>query len=89
MEDYAIAAYRSRTQVLRLEEKLRAEGVMCRMVSTPREVALGCGLSVRFALEDIDRVRRAVASLPGTGLIGLYRVHTSGSRRLSVLTLRG
>ena len=89
MEDYGIAAYRSRSQVLRLEDMLRREGVACSVVSTPREVALGCGLSVRFDLADTDRVRRAVARVPGAGLIGLYQVHATGPRRLSVLTARG
>ena len=89
MEDYGIAAYRSRSQVLRLEAQLRREGVVCAVVSTPREVALGCGLSVRFELADLERVRRAVANLPSAGLIGLYRVHATGPQRLSVLTQRG
>lgn len=89
MEDYGIAAYRSRTQVLRLQEMLRRDGVRCAVVSTPREVALGCGLSVRFELEDVDRVRRIVAMLPATGLIGLYQVHARGPRRLTALTIRG
>ena len=89
MEDYGIAAYRSRSQVLRLETLLRQEGVVCAVVSTPREVALGCGLSVRFELEDVERVRRVVGKLPVTGLIGLYRVHAHGPRRLTALTIRG
>ena len=89
MEDYGIAAYRSRSQVLQMEALLRREGVACSVVSTPREVALGCGLSVRFELEDVERVRRVVGKLPVTGLIGLYRVHATGPRRLSVLTVRG
>lgn len=89
MEDYGIAAYRSRTQVLRLEALLKQEGIRCAVVTTPREVALGCGLSVRFELPDLDRVRRAALRLSGTGLIGLYQVHARGPRRLTALTLRG
>ena len=89
MEDYGIAAYRSRSQVLRLDAMLRQEGIGSAVVSTPREVALGCGLSVRFALEDTERVRRIVGRLPSVGLIGLYQVHAHGPRRLTALTLRG
>ena len=88
MEDYGIAAYRSRTQVLRLEAQLKRDGVACMVVSTPREVALGCGLSVRFELADLDRVRRAVDRVPQQGLIGLYQVHAYGPRRLTALSLR-
>ena len=89
MEDYGIAAYRSRSQVLRLETLLRQNGVACAVGSTPREGALGCGLSVRFELEDVEQVRRVVGKLPVTGLIGLYRVHAYGPRRLTALTIRG
>lgn len=89
MEDYGIAAFRSRTQVLRLEAQLKRDGVPCAVVSTPREVALGCGLSVRFDLADLDRVRRALTRVPAQGLIGLYQVHAYGPRRLTALTLRG
>lgn len=89
MEDYGIAAYRSRSQVLRLEAQLKRDGVACAVVSTPREVALGCGLSVRFDLVDTEKVRRAVTRTPGVGLIGLYQVHATGPRRLTALMFRG
>ena len=43
-EVYGIAAFRSRQQVLRFEDIMRREGVNVRVVTTPRAVALGCGL---------------------------------------------
>ena len=79
-EVYGIAAFRSRQQVLRFEDVLRREGVNVRIVTTPRTVAMGCGLSVRFALEDAERVRAALRRAnPGT-LIGVYRVEQAGGR---------
>ena len=48
---FGIASFRSRTQVLRLEDALRRAGLHAGVISTPREVAMGCGLSVRFELE--------------------------------------
>ena len=47
---FGVASFRSRTQVLRFEDALRRAGLSVGVVSTPREVAMGCGLSVRFAL---------------------------------------
>ncbi len=88
MEDYGIAAYRSRTQVLQLESALKRSGVSCQVINTPREVALGCGLSVRFALRDVEAVRRAIDRSPHGGLIGMYRVNTGGGRKLTALALR-
>ena len=79
-ESYGIAAFRSRQQVLRFEDMLRREGMNVQVVTTPRAVALGCGLSVRFALEDAERVRAALRRANPGNLIGLYRVEQSSGR---------
>ena len=80
-EVYGIAAFRSRQQVLRFEDILRREGVNVRVVTTPRAVALGCGLSVRFQMQDLEKVRRAVAAQRPTNLVGIYQVNASVSGR--------
>ena len=80
-EVYGIAAFRSRQQVLMLENTLRREGVGVRVVTTPRDVALGCGLSVRFDMGDIDRVERAIRNQRPTNLVGVYRVENRGGGR--------
>lgn len=77
---YGIAAFRSRQQVLRFEDALRREGVAASVMTTPRAVALGCGLSVRFDLADADRVRAVLRRENPGNLIGLYRVEQSGGR---------
>ena len=51
-----------------------------RIVTTPRTVAMGCGLSVRFALEDAERVRAALRRANPGNLIGVYRVEQAGGR---------
>lgn len=86
-EVYGIAAFRSRQQVLRFEDVLRREGVNVRVVTTPRAVAMGCGLSVRFDLADADRVRAALRRANPGNLIGIYRVEQNGSGRADVMPL--
>ena len=77
---YGIAAFRSRQQVLRFEDALHREGISCSVMTTPRAVALGCGLSVRFDIENTERVRGVLRrENPGT-LIGLYRVEYASGR---------
>lgn len=80
-EIYGIAAFRSRQQVLRFEDVLRREGVRTSVITTPRAVALGCGLSVRFDMENADRVRTALRRENPGNLIGLYSVEQTGSAR--------
>ena len=77
---YGIAAFRSRQQVLRFEDALHREGLAASVMTTPRAVALGCGLYVRFRIEDAERVRAALHRENPGNLIGLYRVEMSGGR---------
>ena len=77
---YGVAAVRSRQQVLRVEATLRHRGVPTQVVTTPRDISMGCGLSVRFPMERLNDVRKALlASNPGN-LIGLYRAEYDGGR---------
>ena len=85
---YGVAAFRSRQQVLRFEAALRRLGVAARVVSTPRDISMGCGLSVRFALEQAQTVRQALRGVNGGNLIGLYRAEYDG-RRLRIAPLGG
>ena len=86
-EVYGVTAFRSRSQVFMFEGALRREGIPVKIVSTPRDVSMGCGLSVRFRLEDTAAVMRVLRQVNTTNLIGLYRVEYSGSGkpRLSVV----
>ena len=79
-ETYGVAAFRSRQQVLRFEAALKRQGVPARVVTTPRDIAMGCGLSVRFPMEKLPDVRRALLMENPGNLIGLYRAEYDGMR---------
>ena len=79
-EAYGIAAFRSRQQVLHFEDSLRREGLRVGIVTTPRAVAMGCGLSVRFDLRDTQKLRSILRRSNPGNLIGLYRVEAGGAR---------
>ena len=88
-QSFGIAAYRSRTHVLRMEDALRRAGLAAGVVSTPREVALGCGLSVRFDLSQTAQVREVYRRLNPGALIGFYRVDDYGTRSMRLTPLGG
>ena len=77
---YGVAAFRSRQQVLRFEAALRQRGVPTQVVTTPRDISMGCGLSVRFPMEHLSEVRRTLAAANPGNLIGLYRAEYDGAR---------
>ena len=77
---YGVAAFRSRQQVLRFEATLRHRGVPTQVVTTPRDISMGCGLSVRFPMERLVDARRALLTNNPGNLIGLYRAEYDGQR---------
>ena len=77
---YGVAAFRSRQQVLRFEATLRHRGVPTQVVTTPRDISMGCGLSVRFPMERLVDARRALLTNNPGNLIGLYRAEYDGAR---------
>ena len=77
---YGVAAFRSRQQVLRFEATLRQWGIPTQVVTTPRDISMGCGLSVRFPMERLGEVRRTVLAANPGNLIGLYRAEYDGTR---------
>lgn len=80
-ETFGIAAFRSRQQVLLLESALKREGLNVNVITTPRDVALGCGLSVRFHMDDLARVEQVIHIQKPTHLVGIYQVDRIGAGR--------
>ncbi len=85
---FGIAAFRSRSQVLRLEDALRRAGLSAGVVSTPKEVAMGCGLSVRFDLGQTAQVLSVWRRMNPGALIGFYRVDGYGTRQIRLTPIR-
>ena len=80
-EVFGIASFRSRQQVLKFEGALRRGGVRAEVITTPRDVAVGCGLSIRFDLGETDRVMEIYHQLRPSNLIGFYRVERTNGQR--------
>ena len=80
-ETFGIASFRSRQQVLKFEGALRRAGVRVSVITTPRDVAVGCGLSIRFELGEFSQVQELYAQLRPTNLIGFYRVERGDQGR--------
>ena len=86
-ESFGLAAFLSRTQVLRMENALHRAGLSAGVIATPREIAVGCGLSVRFDLSDTPQVLQIYRRLNPSALIGFYRAEGYGTRRLTLTPL--
>ena len=79
-ESYAIASFRSRTQVLRFDQILRRERVNSSVITTPHIVAIGCGLSVRFAVGDLNLAKEIYDRSRLSSLVGFYIIENQSGR---------
>lgn len=86
-ETFGIAAFRSRQQVMRFEGALRRAGIHSRVISTPRDVSIGCGLSVQFDLGDKAQVFEVYRQTKPSNLIGFYTVIRDGRARPQITPL--
>lgn len=86
-ETFGIGAFRSRQQVTAFEGALRRAGIRAQIISTPRDVSIGCGLSVRFDIGDAERVQNVYRAVRPSNLIGFYRVTRFGAGRPEITPL--
>ncbi len=87
-ETFGIAAFRSRQQVMRFDAAMRRAGLRGQVISTPRDVSIGCGLSMRFHLNDTEAVMNLYQQTRPSNLIGFYRVERTGNLKPRVTPLR-
>ena len=82
-ETFGIAAFRSRQQVFRFDSALRRAGIQGRIISTPREIQVGCGLSVQFDVRDLPKAMEVYRRHNPGNLIGFYRFTPSAIPRIT------
>ena len=72
---------------MRFDAALRRAGVRGQVISTPRDVSVGCGLSVRFDPQDTTKVLTVYNQTRPSNLIGFYQVERQGSGRPRIIPL--
>lgn len=80
-EKYIIITFRSRYYSLRFNNILRDAGVKSLLMSTPREVAIGCGLSVRISCNEFNRTSQLMHKHP-MPWSGVWQVDSYGARKI-------
>lgn len=75
--EYVIAVYRSRTVTMQAYNFLSSRGISAALVSTPRNINVGCGLSVKFAAAFLPAVRSVLSG--GETFVGFFLVKNTMS----------
>ena len=71
---YAIVAFRSRNQTASMYEVFVANGIVCKIINTPKEANVGCGVSLRFDLGQLNRAKQLVTRYQGQNYIGFFKL---------------
>ncbi len=75
-----LAVFRSRSQAIDCNARLRAMGVPSGLVNTPREANIGCGLSVKIPDNMLARARAIVLAGKYSAFYGFLKVNTGYGR---------
>ncbi len=54
-ETYGVLTFKSTNYTIQAEEVFKEEGLSYKIIPTPREITLSCGLAIVFSLDDKDK----------------------------------
>ena len=79
-----IIAFSSRNASMRFSEALRKGGVPSTLVNTPRDLSLGCGISVRVESRFTSKVQNLLLETDKHSYLGTYKLMKSGNKTVAV-----
>lgn len=74
MTSLGVVLFHTTSSVMRAEKVLQKNGIAVKLIPTPRQFSSDCGMAVRFAWQDQERVR---------ALLDQSRVETAGIHELT------
>lgn len=79
-----IAAFRSRSQTMRLFQTAKSGGISCAIINTPREASIGCGISLSYEPQSHYLIQSMVSRGGFNAFIGFYSMERmpNGSMRV-------
>lgn len=75
-----LAVFRSRSQAVDCNSRLRRGGIPSNLINTPKEANIGCGLSVRFPQSMEMRARGLILSGKYSAFFGFMIMNTGYGR---------
>ena len=72
-----LAVFRSRSQAIDCNARLRAAGISANLINTPREANIGCGLSVKIPQNFLARAKQIIAKGRYSAFYGFLRMQNS------------
>ena len=74
-----VAVFKSRTQVMSFVEFLNNQGVQCKLIATPKEAHVGCGVSAEFPLIKLNVAKLVVNRVGFSAFVGFFLLEKRGT----------
>ena len=69
---YILAIFRSRSQAVDCNIRLKSYGVSAELINTPKEANIGCGLSIKIAHDHAERAKRIIQKANYSAFYGYF-----------------
>ncbi len=79
-----VAVFKSRSQVMSFIENMREHGAPSRLISTPKEARLGCGVSAEFSPSHLSIAKTIVNKVRYNSFYGFFLIEKRGSRTTTI-----
>lgn len=80
IEEYVVLTFNSTHHTLSGEKIFKDNDIGFKTIPTPREITLSCGLSILFALEDLEKVKDLIKK-DVLAIKGVYRYNIKGKEK--------
>jgi hypothetical protein len=80
--EFIIVAFRSRAHTIKFFNLLSANGIASKIVNTPKEAGVGCGLSVKVSKERLSMIKNIAYRSGLDSLAGFFIVQYNSGKRL-------
>ena len=80
--EFIIVAFRSRAHTIKFFNLLSANGIASKIVNTPTEAGVGCGLSIEIRTESFALIKKLVFNVSLSSFAGFFAVKEIGGRRI-------
>jgi hypothetical protein len=87
LKEFFLIVFRSRTQVLGFKKIINSEGINCEITNTPKEISMGCGLSLKIETNDINKVKKMCDLYKPQSFVGIYNVVYDGYKNIILSVL--
>lgn len=87
MDEFVLMVLRSRTQVFGFKKIISGAGIDCEIVNTPKEISVGCGLSIKTEHKNLNCVKRLYSIYKPQSFVGFYNVLFDGYKNIILSVL--